>query len=404
MPQYKYTAVTQDNQKMTGSLSAANEEEARKELNELGLAILGIEETDTPVADTTPQPAAPAKTTEPPKKQEISITPTVPGEEKPEEPQKIAEAPAPTPPPTPKKEEPKKEEKKSLLKTKAAKEILTKFEFEGNDKTGRKIIGTIPATDRFSAYKRLIKEYQFEVKYIVIADAPQAEKDHAKEEGVADLQSKLEQGVEAEQEVDSEIAQDKDFKAKQKLLLEKVDYVLEKIKAVLVKFDKDIKPENKKLIQNYVDKLLRIKNSTNLEYIEHTAEELIKKIQKQEIFLNKEKFGKEKAELMIETEKMMSSLHSGSVTKTSIGDTLSDKVSKIKVPFIKKFFQEIGEKFKEDPEVTSVKSIIKSTNQQIITYLKIYIKSYKDKEAKKQVSESLKAVLTKRQNLKKKLK
>ena len=73
----------------------------------------------------------------------------------------------------------------------------------------------------------------------------------------------------------------------------KVDFILNKIKAMLAQYSEDIKPENKK-IQEYVDKLLRIKSSTNLDYIEHTSEELLKKVQDQEIFLNKEKMFSEK--------------------------------------------------------------------------------------------------------------
>ena len=50
------------------------------------------------------------------------------------------------------------------------------------------------------------------------------------------------------------------------------------------------------MIQEYVDKLLRIKSSTNLDYIEHTSEELLKKkVQDQEIFLNKEKMFSERS-------------------------------------------------------------------------------------------------------------
>jgi len=383
MPQYKYTSITQDNQKMTGSLNAENEDAARKELNELGLAILSIEETTTPVTqETTPPPPPPTEAAKPP--QEIKVVGATPPADTPTEP-----APEPTPESTPEPTPTPETETPSGL---------IKFEFEARDKTGKKIVGTIPAADKMTALSRLINEYQFDVQYLSNHSATQAEKDHDRQEGLDNLKTQVKDLDPAKTEAKEETLQDKSFKQKQEVLLTKVDYVLEKIKEVLKKFDQEIKPENKKLIQGYIDKLLRIKNSTNLEYIEHTTEELLQKVQDQEIFLHKESFQKEKTSLMLESQELLSSLHTSS-SKKSFSDDIQEKLSLVKFKPLQTLMQKIAEKTKQDPEVAGAKSILKSLNKQLFSYAKIWFQT-KDKEAKQQVVESMKSNLEERKKIK----
>ncbi len=404
MPQYKYIAVTQDNQKMTGSLSATNEEEARKELNELNLAILSIEETDAPApetAKTAPKKTPAAPPPPPPKKQGISIKPTVKAtkDESDPEPEPKPEESKPEPTPTPEPQQPD-----TTKKSKKVADSLTKFEFEAHDKTGRKIIGTIPATDKLSALTRLINEYQFDVTYLSRQDATQAEKDNDRTEGIEKLKERVADIKKATADIDEQTANDKDFKTKQQILLKKVDYVLEKIKKVLQNFDQEIKPENKKLIQSYIDKLLRIKNSTNLEYIEHTAEELLRKIQDQEIFLHKESLQKEKTNLMIESQQLLSSLHAAGGPKKTFSQDLKEKiVTKVKFRPLQNLLQKLAEKLTPNPDIISTKEIIKSTNKQLFTYAKLWLTT-KDKDAKKQIADNIQSTLNERKELKEKLK
>ncbi|MFA6528740.1 MAG: hypothetical protein WCT46_04325 [Candidatus Gracilibacteria bacterium] len=370
MPQYKYIAITQDNQKMTGSLNAQNEDDARKELNTLGLAILNITATDSP--QTTPTSIKETPQTQP---------------QPPEVPRKIEEIPIKT-------------TQKDL--SKADGKILIKFEFEARDKTGKKIVGTIPAADKFSAFKRLVTEYQFDISYISRTDATQEEKNHDRTEGTELLKAQTKDLQKAKEELSQETNKNKDFEEKQKILLAKVDYVLNKIKDVLQKFDQEIKPENKKIIQGYIDKLLRIKNSTNLEYIEHTTEELLEKIQSQELFLHKETLQKEKASIMLQSQELMASLHSSDKQTPTFLEDIRNKLPKLKIKPLQKLIENVINRFHTDPEIASLKSLIKNTNKQAITYAKIWLKT-KDKEAKKQISESIKGILNERKELKTRL-
>ena len=110
MAQFQYTAVNNTGKKLSGVIGAATQEEARKELNALGISVLVMN--------------------------------------------KIAET-----------------GEQSVTTEANTSDELPKFEFEAFDKTGRKVLGTIPASNRYKAFKRLMEEYQFEVSYVIEAGA-----------------------------------------------------------------------------------------------------------------------------------------------------------------------------------------------------------------------------------------
>jgi len=242
MAQFQYTAVNSIGKKLSGVIGAASEDDARKQLNTFGISLLAIEKTgETPMATVTQEPGTSSE--------------------------------------------------------------LPKFEFEAFDKMGRKVLGTIPASSRYKAFKRLMDEYQFEVSYVVPTGASEEDRLKAKQEGLAPL--KAEYDAQSVKKGSEELAQEKlsaDFEVKRQALLQKVDFILEKIKSLLAEYAADLKPESRKLIQGYLDKLLRIKSSTNLDYIEQTSEELLKKVQDQELFLTKEKMMGQRDHLKLEAQ------------------------------------------------------------------------------------------------------
>ena len=63
-----------------------------------------------------------------------------------------------------------------------------------------------------------------------------------------------------------------------------------------------------------MDKILRIKNSTNLDYIRNTCEELLTFIQKEELFLHEDLRRKEHTKLLLEAKGMMMQLHRSKLT------------------------------------------------------------------------------------------
>lgn len=345
MAQFQYTAVNKDGKKLSGVIGAASENEARKQLNTFGISILNINQT--------------AKTANKSQTGEVSTT-----------------------------------------------EEMSKFEFEAFDKTGQKILGTIPASSRYKAFKRLMEEYQFEVAYVVPAGSDDATKAKAKKEGLDVLKAEYEANLKSEGKnaEATETEETKEFEEKRQALLERVDFILEKIKKLLATYEKDINPENKKIVQNYVDKLLRIKSSTNLDYIEHTSEELLKKVQDQELFLHKENLETQREKVKLESQQLLASLHSRPGKQKAVTDDIEELHEKLEASdsrFLKGFSQ-LLEKFIPSPEEKAIKSKIRATNKQLITFWKIWLKA--SKTSKPEAKRSIEEVQAEKKRLKKELK
>lgn len=345
MAQFQYTAVNSAGKKLSGVIGAATEEAARKELNALGISVLVMSK----IAETGQQ----SVTTE------AKLT-----------------------------------------------EELPKFEFEAFDSAARKVIGTIPASSRYKAFQRLMEEYKFEVSYVVPAGASPEEKLKAKEEDLTALKAEYElelkkQGKLTSEEDDPAHAQ---FEKKRQELLVKVDQILKKIKDLLDSYKEEINPENRSIIQSYVDKLLRIKSSTNLDYIAHTSEELLKKVQDQELFLHKEQMSSQRDELKLETQKLMAELHTGSTEKKDLTDDLANVQNKLMLSdsrFLRGIGQWIAQKLPDEAE-KDFKSKIRTLNSQIWTYRKIWFKT--PKSSRGSLQESIRNLQTDKTRLEQELK
>lgn len=343
MAQFQYTAVNSTGKKLSGVIGASTEDDARKQLNTFGISLLAIEKIgETPTATVTQEPGTSSD--------------------------------------------------------------LPKFEFEAFDKMGRKVLGTIPASSRYKAFKRLMDEYQFEVAYVVPSGASEEERLKAKQEGLAPLK----QEYEAQQEKKTaQVLEDEkltaDFEVKRQELLKKVDFILGKIKQLLIDFNEDLKPESRKLIQSYVDKLLRIKSSTNLDYIEHTSEELLKKVQDQELFLTKEKMSLQRDKLRLEAQKMMATLHS-KPAELAITDNIQDlheKWAHSENPLLKGLGQFLA-RFIPTEDEKKLKQKIKTIGNQVWTYRKIVWKA--PASTKEEAKQSLNSLIEERKRLQQELK
>ncbi|MEK9159152.1 MAG: hypothetical protein AAB383_00330 [Patescibacteria group bacterium] len=343
MAQFQYTAVNSTGKKLSGLIGAANEEDARKQLNTFGISLLSILKT----AETPPQ---------------------------------------------------------TVTKEAGTTADLPKFEFEAFDKTGKKVIGTIPASNRYKAFKRLMDEYQFEVSYVVASGASEEERAKAKAEDLTvlkaeyDAQNKVtDKGVIEEKKITAE------FEEKRKALLQKVDFILEKIKGMLVTYQGELKPDSQKLIQGTIDKLLRIKSSTNLDYIETTSEELLKKVQDQELFLHKEQMQGQRDHLRLEAQKLMATLHE-KPAEVGLTQNLEDMQSRLKESN-NQLFQGIAawlSTLLPTPEEKAMHEKISTVSRQIWTYRKIVWQA--SASTKEEARQSLQSLLDERDRLKQELK
>lgn len=295
-------------------------------------------------------------------------------------------------------------------------ETGTTFEFSGIDNQKKNIIGTIIAEDRYSAFKRLITEYNLDVRYIVQSDLDESEKEKQKTAGIIDLMRQYQKEVQKNTQMfhkEKLKKIDRTFDREKALVMRQVDFVLKKVSEFVDKFANDLNPQDKQRIKDYVNKILRLKNTTNLDYLKNTCKDLLKYLQKAEIFVSKKGRINEKLELYTDTQEMIDTLQRGK--DFGLYEDLQDQLERWqsehikgrkKIPFNDKltnFFYSIVLKFiYEDKEVRAIRKKISDVNRDIKQYFNVILKS-KDAEYKKAAGKSLKSLRLKRKKLKEKL-
>ena len=180
-----------------------------------------------------------------------------------------------------------------------------KLKFEALDRNGKKIIGTIPEIDYKKAFGRLTEEYGFQILALYPISASEEEKERSK---TLIAQLKTEYEIEKSNTEAPDVLTPEEKKNKGVLLTE-LEFVLKKVDQVLEKFGDNIKPEERTHMGQIRDKLLRLKNSNNLNFIKQTCEELLETIQNKEIYLNQDKFVQERERIKLETQKLLMEVH-----------------------------------------------------------------------------------------------
>lgn len=350
MPYYQYLVINQDNKKLTGQISAQDESRARIELNNLGFSIIEISE--------------------------ISKT--------------------------------------EYQKIQAEKRL---FEFQAYDRHGKKVVGTIPANDKYEAYKKLSVEYLLNVLFLYTKDQTLEKQEIEKKAGLNDLKQRLQTESSALASLTAATSKNASSKAKTADaedilqtpeylgLQQHVQIILKKVDEILTKYQNDLNPEKAKAVKILVNKLIRIKSSTNLKYIEKTCEELLNQIQDQELFLKNSLVQDARNKIGIETKKMLIELHQKGSTEG--GPTiLSSLKSSLKAHGkaanpIQKFLQPlIGNiiKFLEEPEEIKLLRIQKKNiGKQLFTYIRLWFQS--PAAEKKEIVSAIKTLLSQRKSI-----
>jgi len=292
--------------------------------------------------------------------------------------------------------------------------VLPTFEFAGIDKTQKRVVGTIQAEDRFGAFKRLVTEYAFEVEYLVEQNVPEAQKAEAKAKGVFELQNQMDEDLQVLQKKVSGESQDlKEFEEKQETLKLQVDFVLKKVKEMLDLYENEMKRETKEQIRKYVDKILRIKSSTNLDYIRKSCEDLLTYLQKEEIFLHEDARMKERTQMVLEAKSMMMQLHN---TKGSGNMSIHELLNRWRNKHIAKnerpsTFEKLADFLvgivigfiPENEEIKGIQHQIDIVDQQLRQYILLYFQATTP-EYKKEAKTSFFKLRQEKKKLKKELK
>lgn len=339
MPLFHYTVANKENKKLSGSIEAADEAIARAQLNNLGFSILEIAESTEQTSQETP-----------------SSTEKLPKDHQ-------------------------------------------KYTFEAINNQGQKITGTIVSSDELGAFRRLNQEYELTVTAIYKENATEEEIIDAKARGTYSLNQTLEQEKQLKNLSNEDLITQDRIK-KEIEVRTRVEYILKQVNDLLLEYDQDIPPDSRKEINQRIDKLLRIKSSTNLEYVIATAEDLLEFIKNIEISIKQKNYLEKRTKLKLQIKNMLTKLHETGKPKTISEDivkTIQNWQQKniqktVKIPWhvrtinnaltaIKKFF-EVPE------EIRVLKSKIKNLNTQLLEYIKIYIKE-PAKEYKQKAREAI---------------
>lgn len=334
MPTFKYTVANSEGKKLSGTVEAADEQIAREELNNLGFSILTLQESST--------------------------------EEK---------------------EDPSK----------------TKFAFEATDKTGKLVNGTIPAKTEKDALNKLKTEYSLTVSAIWPQNATAEQIEEAKKAGAINLQEetkkaeeetqkdekKTEEGEEDEEET---LSKDPQHRKRELKTRAKIDTILNDVNQLLQTFDKEFDAAQKSEIKKRIDKLLRIKNSKNLDYILTTAKELLDFIKEQTEKVDKPGDEDRNIKLKMETGKIISTLKEEE--KKSFSENIIEKIDDWeKKHGPKKIISPALNKIKNilavPPEIKAQKQKIKSLNKEVKVLIRLYFKE-PTPQYKRKVKENLK--------------
>lgn len=328
---FHYIALNQAGKELSGVVEAPDEVAARKNLNQLGLSIVSLK----PIEAGAPIVA--------PKEGEVAAS---------------------------------------------AKPI---FEFEAVDKSGKKVAGTIKADDEVKAFARLFGEYQFNVNSIYLASASPEQKEASRKAGILEIKQKYEKIYGAVQdkskETTDQTAQEQQQRAE---LLKRIDFTMKRVEEFLKSYSPDLKVEERDTIQGYLNQLVRIKDSTNLEHIKTTCERMLNHLQRQELFMHEEQKSKESAKMKVETKELL-----GQLKRTGLSQDIdiAKTITKWKeTPILKPLADLLLKVFKEqNPEITKLKEEIKVLNRNIISYFKMLIAG-KSKVLKIEAWESIKAL------------
>jgi len=212
---YNYTALSTDNQKLTGVLDAESLDGAKEELHKMGLSIISITE----------------------------IT--------------------------------EEEYEKQKTKTAAEKPAgIQTFTFECIDPNGKEINGTIDATDDYSAYRRLVTEYKFKVKTLYLTGASEADQAQSANK-IAEFEARIkEEGIDLGAE-DREKAEFAEAVEKiDKKVIEEIDNFIISVKKILEEHSDSFSPPFLREIENTLGELERVRTSNNLKHISEVCNQL----------------------------------------------------------------------------------------------------------------------------------
>ncbi|MBI4235260.1 hypothetical protein HY604_03090 [Candidatus Peregrinibacteria bacterium] len=284
---------------------------------------------------------------------------------------------------------------------------IPKFVFEAIDKNSKLVSGTIPAKDDEEAFKKLTGEYSLTVTAIWPENSTEQQITIARQKWSRKLQTEFQN---IEQDIEKTKNKSLEQEKEEAFVKAKIETILAEVNKLIQTFDAEFDLDQKAEINKQINKLLRIKNSTNLKYILQTAEELLLFIENQQKSLKEHGHNEKRLELMLQTKNLLNHLNRES-KPGSISEDIVNKIENYEFQHrdnkqVVNFLVRIKNYFQTPPEIIAIKEQIKIYNKQLFDSIKLYFKEptkeYKEKvkntiltiwQARKKAKNSLKATI-----------
>lgn len=283
---------------------------------------------------------------------------------------------------------------------------LGKFAFEAIDKNSKLVSGTIPAKTADEAISKLQTEYELNVSAIWPENSTKEQIENARKEGQKRIQNQIQTPVTPQQATTvatetttTNLEQEK----KIQFIKEKIELTLKLVNELIQKFDQELAPDKKVEINKKIDKLLRIKNSTNVDYILESANDLLKFLEEQEKSLKENTHQEKRFEFQVQTQKLLQTLNQREHEKSLKEDVLgkiedwqkahleNPEKASLGAKIINSILVKIKNIFTTPPEVEAVKMQISTYNKQLWEFVKLYFKE-PTPEYKAKVKNTLKTI------------
>jgi hypothetical protein len=220
---FSYVALNKSNQKLKGFISGDNREEAKKKLHDIGLTVLEIVEA------------------------------------------------------------PESNQSTENIQTNAT--SLPSFEFHVVDTEGRRLSGTIQASDRKNAYRRLVSEYSFIVNSLAETNIPKEQRLEEGAKGLEEIADAIEEefGIKVQRSVEDKNKDTEDitqsilgklFVEEKKIISEEIDEITIKTKNILKKYNEKIPAEKIDEMEVLMGNIIRLKRSNNIPLIQKVSADL----------------------------------------------------------------------------------------------------------------------------------
>jgi len=286
----------------------------------------------------------------------------------------------------------------------------TKYVFEAIDKNSKLVSGTIPSETEEEAQEKLVKEYALTITAIWKSGASEKDIQEARKKGQVDFQSQISTKQDLEETNKEKTLEQKN---KENFVKDKIEKILSEINQLLASFEDELDLDQKSEINKKINKLLRIKHSTNTEYILATAQELLQFIESQESRLKEKGHQDKRLELQIQTRKLLDELNKTTKPESITEDILkrignwekshADEKDKAVVQLVQRFLNSVKDFFKTPPELQVIKDQIKVYNGQIFSFIKLYFKE-PTPEYREKVKTSIETIWNARKKAKNSLK